>query len=146
MRRSPATGTSRPIADVVGRPAAIAHVPPVVMEELWTGERVLGGGQSAVTMNIRSDTATKELDPARMLLAERFRIASTLIQALAPNLHWWNRSVVFGIDRLRADVGWEPQHDTRSMMEHTYEWFCRAGLDTSSDYDWTAEDQLLAEI
>ena len=133
------------IADVVGREADVRHVPHPVMEELWTGERRLGGGQSRVRMDVRG-SSDKELDPARMLLAERFRIASTLIQALAPNLHWWNRSVVFSIARLRTDIGWEPEHDTRSMMAHTYEWFCREGLDTTSEYDWTAEDQLLAEF
>ena len=133
------------IADVVGVAPDVRFVPAQVMEDLWTGRRSLGTGQSAVRMDVRGGGG-KELDPARMLLAERFRIASTLVQALAPNLHWWNRSVVFSIDRLRTDIGWEPQHDLESMMGHTYEWFCRAGLDRADTYDWTAEDELLADL
>jgi hypothetical protein len=30
------------------------------------------------------------------------------------------------------------------MVEHTYEWFRRVGLDTSLQLDFTFEDQLLA--
>ena len=133
------------IADVVGAEARIRSVPSRVMEELWTGERSLGGGQSP-RADGRARGGGGDLDPARMLLAERFRIASTLVQALAPNLHWWNRSVVFSIDRLRSEIGWEPRHDLGSMMAHTYEWFRRTGLDRSAGYDWSAEDELLAEL
>ena len=42
---------------------------------------------------------------------------------LAPDIWWWNRSTVFSIDRLRSDIGWEPQHDLASMFEHTFEWY-----------------------
>jgi dTDP-D-glucose 4,6-dehydratase len=67
-----------------------------------------------------------------------------LVQKIAPNLHRWDRNVVFGIDRLRRDIGWEPEYTFRSMVEHTYEWFRRVGLDTSLQLDFTFEDQLLA--
>ena len=79
------------------------------------------------------------------MLRRRFQVAQ-LVPHLAPNIHWWNRSPIFGIDRLRSDIGWEPLHDLRSMTEHTFEWFCRQGLDTSAEYDWSFEDQLLAMV
>ena len=32
------------------------------------------------------------------------------------------------------------------MVEQTYEWFCREGLDTTLEFDWTFEDALLAHL
>ena len=81
------------------------------------------------------------------MLRRRFQVAQ-LIQHLAPNIWWWNRSTVFSIDRLRADTGWEPRHDLVSMFEHTYEWYQRSGRAAAdrTRFDWSFEDALLREL
>ena len=79
------------------------------------------------------------------MMKQRFQIAQ-LVQHLAPNLHWWNQSTVFSVERIRAEVGWEPQHGIESMVENTYAWFRHAGLHESREYDWGFEDRLLALV
>jgi nucleoside-diphosphate-sugar epimerase len=75
----------------------------------------------------------------------RWQLAA-LVQKLAPNLHRWNRSVVFDIGRLRRDIGWEPEFTFRSMIEHTYEWWRRCGHDQVQQFDFGFEDELLAHV
>ena len=71
---------------------------------------------------------------------------SRLIQRLAPNLHRWNSSTLFSIERLKVDIGWVPEYTFPAMVEQTYAWFRRAGLDVSLEFDWTFEDALLAHL
>lgn len=142
------TGYVDTFASVVGVDPPRVHIPHDLMEALWDGhvEVDLSGGLGA-RMDVRPTGATPGADAAAARprptdLARKFAL-TRLVQRLAPNLHRWNRSVVFSIDRLRADVGWEPQHTFRSMVEHTYEWFCREGLDRTLQPDWAFEDALL---
>jgi dTDP-glucose 4,6-dehydratase len=149
-RRYNLTGTSavtrntyvQTLADAVGVEPNIVHIPTATMEQLWTGQLEVGSGKAAVGMDTRQLKATIE-NPRATLMRRRFQIAQ-LVQHLAPNIHWWSTSTVFSVDRIRREVGWEPQHDFSSMTAHTYEWFRRSGLDTSHDYTWDFEDQLLA--
>ena len=83
---------------------------------------------------------------ARAAEGRRLFALSRLVQRLAPNLHRWNQSTLFSIDRLRTDIGWTPEYTFPAMVEQTYEWFCREGLDRSLTFDWTFEDQLLAHL
>lgn len=69
-----------------------------------------------------------------------------LIQRLAYYIHHWNDSVVFGIDRLRRDVGFEPTYSFRGMVEATYEWHVAEGLHESQQFDFDKEDALLARL
>ena len=69
-----------------------------------------------------------------------------LIQSVAPNIHPWNESVVFSIDRLRADIDWQPQYNLRSSVEQTYQWFVASGLDQSRQFDFSFEEGLLDRI
>ena len=39
-----------------------------------------------------------------------------------------------------------PAYTFPAMVEQTYEWFCREGLDTTLEFDWTFEDALLAHL
>lgn len=66
-----------------------------------------------------------------------------LVQHLAPNIHWWNQDTSFSIDRLRNDVGFEPQETTESMLDRAHTWWAGS---TNADlaYDWTTEDQILS--
>ena len=56
-----------------------------------------------------------------------------------------DRTVGFGVDRLRRDVGWEPEFTFPAAVEHTWEWFQREGLD-KRDFDFGWEDQLLRQV
>lgn len=127
-------------ADVVGRPAEKRFIPTALMDALWDGEISL-----APDSGVRSRIEVRSSDEARArMLATRARFQlSTLVQHIAPNLHRWNQSVVFGIDRLRTDIGWQPQHTFRSMVEAAYEWFCRTGLDRAISFDWEFEDEIV---
>lgn len=138
------TGYVRLLADTVGVTPQIVPIPAPTMEALWLGELQLGAGDANVDMNIRTSRPTPA-SPRATMMRRRFQVAQ-LVQHLAPNIHWWNRSTVFSVDRLRSEVGWAPEHNLQSMVEHTYDWFCREGLDSSAGYDWSFEDQLLEYV
>jgi nucleoside-diphosphate-sugar epimerase len=64
----------------------------------------------------------------------------------AAELHHWNRSVFFSIDRLREDTGWAPECCFRGTAEQTWEWMRREGRDRALEFDFALEDHLLARI
>lgn len=131
---------------VTGRSANVVHIPADKMDELYGGDVNLDLGVANVGMDIRSSSAAAEENPMVRLFRRKFQLSS-LVQQLAPSIWWWNQSTVFSIDRLRADIGWEPRHDFASAVEHTFEWFTAAGLaETADTVDWTFEDQVLAYI
>ena len=132
------------LAATVGVSPDVTTIPDATMEALWTGQLEVGDAGANIGMDIRSSTKAAQSPRAQMLM-RRFQIAQ-LVQHLAPNIHWWNQSTVFSIDRLRNDVGWEPQYDLASMASQTYDWFCATGLDETAEYDWSLEDQILAHI
>ena len=57
------------------------------------------------SMQVKIDTGAKR-DPRGEALFQVNRI----IQRLAPNVHHWDRSVFFSIDRLKEDTGWKPEY------------------------------------
>jgi len=71
---------------------------------------------------------------------------SQLIQRSAANIHHWDRNVIFSIDRIKKDVGWEPEYTFRAAVEQTFEWFMREGLDQKLQFDFSTEDELLARV
>lgn len=121
----------------------IRHIPHDRMEALWTGEVLVDLGESGVGLQTRSSTEAKS-NPRQSRGAQRFQL-SQLVQHLAPNIHHWNRSTVFSIDRLRADIGWEPDHTFTSMVEETHAWWRGTDLPTAPK-DWTFEDNLLSVL
>ena len=52
----------------------------------------------------------------------------------------------FSIDRLRQDIGWEPEYGFRAAVEQTYEWYRREGLDKTREFDFSFEDELLERL
>ena len=132
-----------------GRSAQRLTIPAETMERLWTGELRVGSGALRIGMDLRSSTGSDRWarNPRAEMLRRRFQVAQ-LVQHLAPHIWWWNRSTVFSIDRLRAEVGWEPRHDPASMFEHTFEWYQRSGRAEAdpSRFDWSLEDALLHEL
>jgi nucleoside-diphosphate-sugar epimerase len=123
-------------AAVVGVEPKKVFVPASRMDELWSGRRMLSGGEVQAKIDIRSTEATAAVQRQRFLLA-------LLVQRLAPHLHGWNRSVLFSTDRLRDDTGWRPEYTFPAAVEHTYAWFRRERLHETLRFDWTWEDDLL---
>lgn len=133
------------IAAAVGRPADVRHIPHPVMEALWAGELMVdAAANSGVGIQTRS-TVTPSAGAEMSRGAQRFQLAQ-LVQHLAPNIHHWNSSTVFSIDRLRNDVGWEPRHSFESMVDHTCRWYQDAGLAQTQTVDWGFEDSILAVL
>jgi len=124
-------------AAVVGVKPDKVYVPPALMDDLYAGRAWLARGQSNVKVDIRSKEQTNQL------VNQRFQL-TMLVQRIAPHLHHWNKSVVFGIDRLRDDVGWRPEFSFPAAVEHTYAWFRQQRLHETLAFDWSWEDQLLA--
>jgi len=118
----------------------IRFIPAAFMEDLWDGRiEFESGGQSRPNIDIRT---SKEAARRQAAIRHRFRFTS-VIPRLAPNIHRWNRNVVFSIDALRRDTGWEPEHDLASMVAHTHAWHTKTG---GRDFDWSYEDQILDRL
>lgn len=122
----------------------VRHVPAATMEALWTGETLVDPGGGTVVGMATRPTTTDASESARSRGRQRFQL-SQLVQHLAPNIHHWNRSTIFSIDRLRADIGWTPEHTFSSMVDDTVRWWSDAGL-ADAPVDWTFEDEILGLI
>jgi nucleoside-diphosphate-sugar epimerase len=131
-----ANGYVDTFAAVAGVTPNKVHVSPALMDDLYAGRASLARGQANAKVDIRSTTQTSQL------INQRFQL-TMLVQRIAPHIHHWNRSVVFGIDRLREDVGWRPEFTFPSAVEHTYAWFRQQRLHETLKFDWGWEDQLL---
>ncbi len=130
-------------AQVLGVEPDKVFIPAPVMDDLWDGAVVLEPGRATpVKIDIRSSGAARDDAQA----ARRKFMLAQLVQRLGPNLHRWNRSVVFSIDKLRADIGWAPEYTLAAMVDHVYRWMVAEGLDRSLDLDFSFEDQILAYV
>ena len=69
-----------------------------------------------------------------------------LIQRLAPNIHHWNDSAFFSVERLREDVGFRPAYTFATAVEQTYDWFRREKLDETLQFDFSWEDNLIKRL
>ena len=125
------------IAGVLGVDPEKVFIPAPMMDDLWAGKIEVVGKQRT-----GDNTARAEFDKRTALL---FRLQS-LIQRLAPNLHHWNRSVLFSVDRMKQDTGWAPEYTFESAVEQTWEWFQREGLDKTREFDFSFEDDLLSRL
>ena len=126
------------IAEICGASPEKVFIPADLMDEMWDG-RVEFTGRSH---DVNIDTRSSHGDARQQNL---FRLSS-LIQRLAPNLHRWNRSVLFSVERLKDDIGWKPEYTFRGAVEQTWDWFRSEGLHESRDFDFTFEDQLLERL
>jgi len=134
-------------AAAVGVEADVRYLPADLMESLWTGQRSIQIASQTGALDIRSSSDAKQEQATgpRALLRTRFMLCINLVQALAPNIHWWDQDTSFSIDRLRADVGWEPEHTTATMLDRAYQWWAESEqADTS--FDWTTEQLLLESL
>ncbi len=132
-------------AAAVGAEARVVHVPAALMDDLWDNRIELSstpGGGSRMDTRTRGDVVPD--DPA--LVVRRFLLTTATMQRLAPNLHRWDRTVMFDIARLQQDIGFEPRYDFSAMTEQTYDWYSREGIAAQRSYDWSMEDEILSLI
>ena len=133
-------GYVRTTAEHLGIEPDLRFIPFELMEALWDGEvEISVDSGSRANIDIRTSEEARKRQQA---VRHRFRFAS-VIPRLAPNIHRWNRSVVFNIDALKIDTGWEPQHDLASMVAQTHAWHRETG---GRQIDWSYEDELLKMI
>lgn len=129
-------------SDVVGAEARKVFVPGAVVDDVWDGRLELGLARpTGAHIDIRTTQAEHRMQ--EMAIRQRYQLAN-VVQKLAPHLHRWDDSVVFGIDKLARDVGWRPRRTFRETVEKTYEWFTRERIAQRVSFDFGFEDELVA--
>lgn len=66
----------------------------------------------------------------------------------SPIVHWLEASrgsMVFSIEKARAELGWEPRLSLAEGLADSYRWFRDGGRERYA-YDFTADDDILAEL
>jgi nucleoside-diphosphate-sugar epimerase len=122
------------LAAVVGVEPHKVHVPADLFDDLWDGRIHLPAGPANPSGGPRRG--------GDGLTGRRVQLTG-LVQRLAPNLHRWNRNVLFSADRLRRDTGWAPEFGFRAMAEDTYAWFRRERVAEQVEFDFSWEDALV---
>ncbi len=123
--------------DVLGVEPRKIFIPAEIMDDLYAG-RIQLGEPMASTSGSRAADGDARLQTNRQL--------QMVMQRLAPNLHHWNRNVFFSIDRLKQDIGWEPEYTFPAAVEQTWEWMQSEGLPDRLEFDFEIEDRLLERI
>jgi nucleoside-diphosphate-sugar epimerase len=127
-------------ADVVGVEAHKVFVPSDLVDDVWHGRLELGLGRpTGAHVDIRTTSSERRMQ--ELAIRQRYQLAN-LVQKLAPHLHHWGDSVVFGIDKLVRDVGWRPRRSFSETVAKTYEWFTREEIAASVAFDFGFEDEL----
>jgi nucleoside-diphosphate-sugar epimerase len=123
-------------AQVVGVPASKLFIPAPLMDDLFDG-RV-----SARPVAVKAKIDTRASERPDELARNRF-LLSMLVQRIAPHIHRWNANVVFGIERLREDVGFVPEVRFPAAVAETFEWFSRERVAEQASFDFSFEDELV---
>ncbi|MEO0031521.1 MAG: dTDP-glucose 4,6-dehydratase [Pseudomonadota bacterium] len=66
----------------------------------------------------------------------------------SPLVHWLEASrgsMVFSIDKIRRDLGWEPRFSLAEGLADSWDWFRTGGRERYT-YDFAADDEILAEL
>ena len=127
------------LAEIVGRDADKVFIPPRLMDDLFAGRASLLPSKVEANVDTRTDQQASRVANNQFML-------SCLVQRIAPHLHGWNRNVLFDVDRLRRDVGWQPEFDLDRAARATWDWFRGAGLHESKSFDFSWEDELLRQV
>ena len=131
-------GYIRAFEKALGKKANLVFIPSHTMEALWDGEIQLDMSAPGTRVNV-DIRPTKEGRKRQTKSTTRYRLVS-LIQRLAPNIHRWNKSVFFSIDRLCQETGFEPEYTFDQMAAEVLEWMQKEAIDP--DFDWSLEDQI----
>jgi nucleoside-diphosphate-sugar epimerase len=121
---------------IVERGLEKVFIPASLMEDLWQGRIELELPKAQAKVDIRSKAKV-----SRMMI-NRFML-SMLVQQIAPHIHHWDRSTLFGVDKLRRDCGWEPELSFPRAVERTWRWYQSEGLPESQSFDFGFEDELI---
>jgi nucleoside-diphosphate-sugar epimerase len=121
---------------IVERGLEKVFIPAPLMEDLWQGRIELELPKAQAKVDIRSKAKI-----SRMMI-NRFML-SMLVQQIAPHIHHWDRSTLFGVDKLRRDCGWEPELSFARAVERTWRWYQSEGLPDSQSFDFGFEDELI---
>jgi nucleoside-diphosphate-sugar epimerase len=120
----------------VGAPPKKVFIPAPLMDDLFDGRVTARAAPLQAKIDIRSSERQSEIARTQFLL-------SMLVQRIAPHLHRWNRSVIFGVERLRKDVGWEPEIPFPAAVAQTFDWFQTERVAEKLSFDFTFEDAIL---
>jgi nucleoside-diphosphate-sugar epimerase len=123
-------------ARVVGVEPNKVFVPAPLMDDLFDGRASARPVQVKSKVDIRSTERVDELQRNRFLL-------SMLVQRIAPHIHRWNANVIFGVERLRHDVGFEPEVRFPAAVAQTFEWFQAERVAEKQAFDFSFEDEVL---
>ena len=123
-------------SEVIGKPASKRFIPPALMEDLWHG-RV-----EVPYAAVQSSADTRGTEKPNPVLVNRFML-TMLVQQIAPHIHHWNRSAIFSVDKLRRDVGWEPEYSFRGAVEHCFDWYRQTDRPETQSFDFAFEDAVL---
>lgn len=127
-------------ASLLGKGVEKLFIPPAMMDQLWSGELQVKLPAAESKSDIRSNDGA--WSPTAM---NRFML-TMLVQQIAPNIHRWDRSVVFSVDKLRRHVGWEPELTFPAAVERTWRWYQAAGLPDTQEFDFAFEDELVQMV
>jgi nucleoside-diphosphate-sugar epimerase len=130
-------------AEVIGIKPSKVFVPPPLMDDIYSGRYDTGTARAYLpAMASSGDSAAPTMEPP----GSRFLTVTGLIQRLGPNLHHWNESTYFSIDRLWEDIGFRPACTFAAAVEKTYDWFRREKLDQTLQFNFDWEDGVLARL
>ena len=115
-------------------------IPADVMEDLWHGRLEIKLPQTQTKADTRSNhVAASHVQTNRFML-------TMLVQQIAPNIHHWDRSTLFSIEKLKRHVGWEPELTFPASVERTWRWYQSEGLDKTQTFDFAFEDELIRMV
>ena len=112
-------------------------IPPAMMEDLWLGRLEVKLPKTQTKADTRSGHPVSD-----HVQTNRFML-TMLVQQIAPNIHHWDRSTLFSVEKLRRHVGWEPELTFKASVERTWRGYQAAGLDKTQQFDFTFEDELI---
>lgn len=123
-------------AGLLGKEVEKTFVPAAMMDDLWSGKLEVTLPKTQSKADIRSNRNISQVELNRFML-------TMLVQQIAPNIHRWDRSVLFSVDKLRRDVGWEPELTFPAAVERTWRWYQSEGLPETQEFDFAFEDELI---
>lgn len=123
---------ARALVAVLGKPQAAGQI-----------YNVAGKQFSSIVNYMRLMAAAVGVEPHIIMMPDDLPA-----QMRSPIVHWLEASrgsMVFSIDKVRTELGWEPKFSLAEALADSYAWF-RSGGREKYQYDFTQDDEILAEI
>ena len=125
-------------AQAIGKDANKVYIPVPLMDDIFDG-------RTRIRPNRNAPADISTWTEAQVRMSNQW-LLSTLVQHVAPHIHRWNRNVVFGIERLREDIGWLPHYSFPAMVQQTWAWFQSDETARSRVFDFSFEDEVLRRV